>query len=786
MNVNVFGIRHHGPGCARSLLAALTALEPDILLVEGPPDAEAVLPLIAHKELVPPVALLVYAPDAPSRAAFYPFAEFSPEWQALRFAIARNIPARFIDLPQAIRLATADEASPTISAPEAPPTAESASADEKQEDAASTAVEFREDPIGILAEAAGYADHELWWEQQVERRTDPTDLFAGILEAMAALRADAPPAEGEEARREAHMRQAIRAAQREGFVRIAVVCGAWHAPVLVDHGTAKADAALLSGQKRIKVAATWVPWTNSRLAYRSGYGAGVQSPGWYAHLWALPDRHAIHWIARAAAALREEDLDAPSSNVIEAVRLADTLAALRDLPLPGLEELRESIQTTLCGGDPTPMALIRDRLEIGEALGEIPAETPAVPLQRDLELTQRRLRLRPSAEIKPLSLDLRQPLDRDRSQTFHRLTTLGITWATLQGQGGAKSTFNEAWSLQWRPELAIAIIEASIWGNTIATAADARLRQQGEATNDLAALAALLDVAILAASPATVASLLARVRTVAAVAADVRGLMDALLPLARVARYGDVRETRAEEVLPIVDGLLARIIVGLPGACSSLDDDAAQRMIASVDRAQESITLLDRQEGRDDWYEALRIIAEREAIHGLVRGRAARILLDERVIDEVTLGNIARLALATATPAPDAANWIAGVIYGHGLVLLQQGALWLALDGWLRELTSEQFIAVLPLVRRAFSGFVPTERRAMGDKIKRLTNGTAPGGQIAADDLAGLDRTRADRVLPILAQILGVTLPQSGAGQQADQHELKSADDVRKGTDVER
>jgi hypothetical protein len=85
--------------------------------------------------------------------------------------------------------------------------------------------------------------------------------------------------------------------------------------------------------------------------------------------------------------------------VIEAVRLAETLASLRDLPLPGLGELREAIQTTLCGGDPAPMALIRDRLEIGEALGAVPAETPAVPLQRDLDATQRRLRLRPSAEI---------------------------------------------------------------------------------------------------------------------------------------------------------------------------------------------------------------------------------------------------------------------------------------------------------------------------------------------------------------------------------------------------
>src|SRR5450432_4244841 len=105
LSISVFGIRHHGPGCARSLRGALEALEPDIVLVEGPPDAQNVLPLLSHEEMKPPVALLIYAPDEPKRAAYYPFTYFSPEWQALQYAAQRNIPARFMDLPQAIQLA---------------------------------------------------------------------------------------------------------------------------------------------------------------------------------------------------------------------------------------------------------------------------------------------------------------------------------------------------------------------------------------------------------------------------------------------------------------------------------------------------------------------------------------------------------------------------------------------------------------------------------------------------------------------------------------------------------
>ena len=107
--VTVFGIRHHGPGSARNLLEALEALRPDLLLVEGPPDADALVPLAAHEGLRPPVALLVHERDRPQSAVFYPVAEFSPEWQALGYALRDGIPARFMDLPQTHQLALAAE-----------------------------------------------------------------------------------------------------------------------------------------------------------------------------------------------------------------------------------------------------------------------------------------------------------------------------------------------------------------------------------------------------------------------------------------------------------------------------------------------------------------------------------------------------------------------------------------------------------------------------------------------------------------------------------------------------
>jgi Family of unknown function (DUF5682) len=113
----------------------------------------------------------------------------------------------------------------------------------------------------------------------------------------------------------------------------------------------------------------------------------------------------------------------------------------------------------------------------------------------------------------------------------------------------------------------------------------------------------------------------------------------------------------------------------------------------------------------------------------------------------------ARLALSPAVPARDAAAWIEGLLRGSGLLLLHHDALWEALDAWLVDLSSETFSETLPLLRRAFSEFQAPERRKMGEKVKHLGRAPAVAAQRAD---AGVDPERAARVLPVLAQILGV------------------------------
>jgi hypothetical protein len=708
-------------------------MNPDAVLIEGPPDAAEVLPLAGLPEMKPPVALLVYPVDAPGRAVFYPFAEFSPEWQALRFALGRGIPVRFMDLPQYHRLA---------SPPESP-----ADSDEPDEDIA------RVDPIGALATAAGFPDSELWWEHEIERRRDPSGLFDGLLEAMRALREAHPDAliPGDPLR-EAYMRQTIRAASKEGHERIAVVCGAWHAPVLATLGPAKADADLLKGLPKTKTIATWIPWTASRLSNRSGYGAGVTAPGWYQHLWTHPEQPTLRWTVRAARTLREEDLPAPTASVIESIRLAEALASLRGLTHPGLREINDSMQAVLCGGEIGPLAFVRDRLELGGPLGEVPPTTPAVPLRRELETEERRLRLKRTDEIKTLDLDLREPTDRARSRLFHRLGLLAIAWATPETVTGKSGTFHELWQLRWRPDLEIAIVEASRWGSTIAAAAGARAIELANKTEDLGPLTELLDQVVVAELDEALGRVLAIVQARAAVASDVIHLAAALPRLARLSRYGDVRGAAAGPVLALFDGIYQRLLVGLPNACGALDEDAAAAMADAVSQVHDAVSLLDRADELAAWMDALADLAERDAVTPLVRGFAARLAHDRGRLGRDELVRLASRALSRAVPPNEVAAWLEGLLRGGALLLMHARELWAVLDGWLVDLSADALDAVLPLLRRAFSSFSGPERQSMGEVVRTLrSERLAP-----AERHAELDEARAALVLPVLAQILGV------------------------------
>ena len=705
--IRIYGIRHHGPGSARSLLRALDDFAPDAILIEGPADADAMVSHVAG--LKPPVALLAWVVGEPSRAAFWPFATFSPEWQALDWATRNSRPASFIDLPSSLGLAR--------------------SRDERTVEA---------DPLSLLAGAAGHDDPERWWEDLVEQRDE--DVFEVIAEAMAAVRENGDD-DQETLLREAHMRKALRAAKR-AHEKIAVVCGAYHVPALTAKVKVADDNALLKQLPKVKTQLTWVPWSHGRLAAASGYGAGVRSPGWYHHLFAAPDRPVERWLTHVGAVLREHDLPTSSAHVIEGVRLADALAVLRGRPMPGLPEVQEATLAVLCEGSDVALNLVTREAIVGELLGEVPDDVPRTPFDADLTATARRLRLTQEATEKELELDLRKENGLARSCFLRRLRILGIDWGRPTGSSGT-GTFKETWRLLWEPELSIAVVDASRWGNTVEAAAAARLLDD---VDDLAGVTRGVNGALTADLPAAMPELLRLLDVRAAAETDVARLLEALPDLVQAYRYGDVRGTGAGRLGDVVAAILGRACAGFPVALGGLAPEAADRYLKLIDKVNAAVGLLG-EHAQQLWRSTLLAATDRNDLPGLLAGRLIRLLFDsgELGVDEVQQ----RLSLALSgghTPGEQAA-WAEGVLSGSSLLLLHSPALLKVCDTWVMGLSEESFTDVLPVVRRAFGGWERPERRALAEKVANL-NETDP---VAEEEV---DLTEFTAVLATVDEIL--------------------------------
>ncbi|MER5179542.1 DUF5682 family protein [Streptomyces sp. NPDC002896] len=830
----LLGVRHHGPGSARAVRAALEAARPRTVLIEGPPEADALIALAADEDMRPPVALLAHVVDEPGRSAFWPFAEFSPEWVAVQWALDHDVPARFIDLPATHTLAwhETETASPPLGPAVSPDPAPSPGTAEAPEDrdavqepepsgtpeACAREDALRIDPLAVLADAAGYDDPERWWEDVIEHRAGGTsqarkalgedgDAFApfeALAEAMGALRDEyGSGGHDRDLVREAYMRIQLRAAQREFGDDVAVVCGAWHVPALRQRTTATADRALLKGLPKVKADMTWVPWTHRRLSRTSGYGAGIDSPGWYGHLFSAPDRPVERWMTKVARLLRDEDRIVSSAHVIEAVRLADTLAVMRGRPLPGLSESTDAIRAVMCDGSDVPLALVHDKLVVGDVLGEVPASAPAVPLQRDLTRLQRKLRLKPEPLERELELDLRKETDAARSTLLHRLRLLGVGWGEpARSARGTTGTFRETWRLRWEPELSVRVAEAGIWGTTVLAAATAKPESEAVTAEALADVTALAERCLLAELPDALTVVMRVLADRAALDTDVGHLAQALPALVRSLRYGDVRGTDTHALAEVAAGLAERVFVGLPRACASLDADAAAEMRRHVDAVHGAVGLLDEPGGaqtahdgprpahgeaeaahdgagaahggaaaagggiRTRWHSVLRVLAGRDTVPGVIRGRGTRLLLDDAELDGDEAGRLMGLALSPGTPPADAAAWIEGFVgggSGGGMLLVHDEQLLALVDAWLTGVSAEAFTDVLPLLRRTFSAYEPGVRRTLGELVRRGPagdSGPAHGGGAAPPGFAPeLDGPRADAVLPVLSLLLGLDIP---------------------------
>ncbi len=792
--IHLLGIRHHGPGSARSVLAALQRIQPDYILIEGPSDADALIEHVAHAELVPPVALLINTPiqkQEKPQAAFYPFAEFSPEWQAMRFAVAQQIPVSFMDLPCLHAFAIEAEWQAKIAAEAAQATTDESNVQQGEEtgetETADVLSERLMDPIQLLAEQAGYQDGERFWEHLVEQQPHAGDVFPLIGDAMQGVREyiesgySTAYLQGfehyREQLREASMRKLLRQIEKAGYQNIVVVCGAWHVPALRDlKKTLKADTAVLKGLPKVKTEAAWIAWTHGRLNRSSGYGAGIEAAGWYAHLWkhyaATPQgmpvdgqKISIDWLSRFAHLLREQGHDASSAQLIDAVQLIQALLSLRGRHVPDLDDLQEAIVSVLHHGYELPQPLLKQLL-IDERLGQVPDTLQTLPIQQDFMQQCKSYRFKLEAPHRDIELDLRVPFDLAKSQFLHRLKLLGLHWAALDSRQKGRGSYRENWTLSWQPENALYLNEMSVWGNNIYSAARAYLHERHQQTTQVAELAEAIEQILLSALDDSLGPALQKLDELSSQQHDPIILINALTPLANALRYGSVRAFDPVLLQQIIQRFALRISIALPLHCQNLNDEVAIERVKQLNKFYQLIDLLDAEDLTREWHKLLLKLLDMPALHGYLQGWCCRFAREQHLLDEAQARTRFAHALSAGQLPEHSAAWFEGFMTDQALLLIHDDSLWQLVDAWLMQLPEQQFVELLPLLRRTTSSFSSPERQQLAQK-------SAQDGQLSqqAQVLIDVDETRGQRMLHALQQWLGMatTTGQAAAGNTAQE-----------------
>lgn len=483
----LIGVRHHAPSLAAAVPALLDAAKPDVLLVELPAELQDWLPWLAHEETRAPVALAAAPGDGGGGPAFYPFADFSPELVAARWAARHGVPVVACDLPLADR-AWGGEGRAEPDGPGNP--------------AAKGSVAGL---AGALRSRLTGRPGDDLWDRLVEATapgSSPEALRRAALLAGWALREDAAGSGGVpelDLRRERWMRSCLAGATANGE-RAAVVVGAFHAPALL------APAENTPSPVADRATPTWttslIPYTYALLDERSGYPAGIRDPEWqHRVLEAAGDPAALEDVltgaaVRVCAELRALGHPSGPADAREIVRLAGDLARLRGLPAAGRGELVEAVQTVLAQGEPygrgRAVARAMEKVLVGTRAGRPAPDAPRSGLAPAVEAELAALGLPGPADSGPgsardLRLDpLRSDLDRGRELLLRRLTVCAVPYAEpkeVTGAGGTEA-LTSRWEVRWTPATAAMLTVAGVRGVTPAQAAEGLLRERRRTEQD--------------------------------------------------------------------------------------------------------------------------------------------------------------------------------------------------------------------------------------------------------------------------------------------------------------
>ncbi|MEO7003678.1 MAG: DUF5682 family protein [Ktedonobacterales bacterium] len=811
-----FPIRHHSPACAWHVQQVIAERRPHAILIEGPRDAT---PLIAHLSLPAthaPVAIYTTFVDTANQlgrtaavtsdtvgqtsgkssksarssksdkssasrfAAYYPLADYSPEFVAIRAGTTTGAAVRFIDLTF-----------PEMVIAERGAASEDENSDQKRSPQARSLLDEsylrHSSYLKALCEKTGARDPDDLWDHLYETDflTVETDEFLRRVETYCALsRADHSEetlaAEGHLAR-EAAMAREIAAEVANGPGLVLVVTGGFHTPALRERVTAllaqaPQSEAMQGGKKSGKRQTSEpqaIPGEAQTLLMRygfaqldrlNGYGSGMPAPAYYQRIWERLQQHPDDAapVARVAAEVivelgrltRARGQGLSPADEIAALDLTCRLARFRNHAQPTREDMLDGIRSACVKGTADAegaelLARVR-KLLMGDMIGDLPPNVGVAPLVDDFRRSAAQHRLDISSlQPREAKLDIYKSVGhRAASRFFYRLDYLGIPFAKrTKGpdfvKGRDLAYMQEEWRYQWAPSVETTLTEQSLYGATLEEAA-ANLLQEKLSEDEDQGVGRRADVAASHLLNACrmglqrfAPELLTRTAGLVAEDASVASLTRAADALVLLHRSREPLEAHnLSGVMEVARTAYIRACYLLPDLGNTPDEEEVATLDALNALPQVALSLDD-----DAMLHALRHDGLRALLANSQPGKGAAIcgagagalyadgeLTEDELITYVT----GRLDL-------DGVAFLRGLLRTNRSIVWQSRQLLTALNATFCAWSSDRFIRQLPELRLAFSDLTARECDVVARNVAELVGATAVPSLVVAgatpDDL---------------------------------------------------
>lgn len=736
-NVVYFPVRHHSPVCSFHLKKVIDAYKPQVILIEGPSDANSVIPYIGDEDTEAPVCIYysytdekkLVTEEGEKYKCYYPFLDYSPELLAIRESKKRNVLAEFIDLPYAEILINSEEGKGLRKTEEK---------NSYNDDYLFQKSKF----INSLCEKQGCRSFNELWEMlfEIDGLKVETESFIKNMIAFCYLsrcfESEEMMKEDGCIAREKYMSSKIKEFTSK-YNKILVVTGGFHTSGLIQLSSENIEIKLHDISEK-NVGAYAMIYSFEESDQLNGYASGMPYPAFYQRIWSNLceeienpyEKAVLHFIVRCGRNIRSSIGGLSTADEIEALNMAKGLQNLRSKSECGVYELQDAVRATYIKGELNMAsdAPLLDLLKLlrGKGMGRLCSNAKVPPIVLDFRELCSKYKIKVKSTLQQeVVLDLyKSNRHKEISEFLHRMKFLNTGFClNVKGPDFINkkdvNLIRETWNYKWSVNVESSLIENSVYGGTVKEAVESLLlKKLSSNSSDSGAMSEGLIEAFMMGYKDIILNALSTIKDIVINDNNFYSVAECTYNIYFL-HSGNIlfSVSQDENISKLLVQCYNKAVTLVP-ELYAVPEEEENKIIDKLKNLYYICLEPEFEAHIDIFKEALWAIINKSSPNAALEGAALGLLLGFNEVDtSYILKKAEGYLYGTGEKFLNSAAFLKGLFCTARDVVLSEEKMIIGIDNVLKNLNEEDFLRLLPELKLSFSFFAPNEIDQIGKSI---------------------------------------------------------------------